>query len=224
MKKSTMSSPFNDIVTHPTQTRRTLFIGDVHGCSEELQHLLDSVQPTRVILLGDLFTKGSDPKGVWELIQIWNADAVMGNHDQHVLLASKRNPIPKKFKEIPKETINWLKSRPLYIEGDKWIAVHAGINPHSLQIEKDVALHVRRWPNDNNPQNPFWWQLYNGEKLIIYGHDAKRNLQDNRPKTLGLDSGCVYGGRLSGYLLEEDRIISVPSNKNYVAIINKELE
>ena len=29
--------------------------------------------------------------------------------------------------------------------------------------------------------------------------------------TIGLDSGCVYGGELSGYLLEEERVVQVPA-------------
>ena len=48
---------------------RTLIIGDVHGCSVELQKMISVVQPSKTILVGDLFTKGPDPKGVWTLIQ-----------------------------------------------------------------------------------------------------------------------------------------------------------
>ena len=50
---------------------------------------------------------------------------------------------------------------------------------------------------------------------MIYGHDAVRGLQDHRPRTLGLDTGCVYGGVLTGYLLEDDRIVSVPAMSRY---------
>ena len=62
---------------------------------------------------------------------------------------------------------------------------------------------------------PLWWKLYRGDVLIIYGHDAVRKLQDHRPYTLGLDSGCVYGGELTGYLLEEDRLYKVKAKKSY---------
>ena len=36
--------------------------------------------------------------------------------------------------------------------------------------------------------------------MVIYGHDARRGPQDHRPYTLGLDTGCVYGGQLTGYV------------------------
>ena len=61
----------------------------------------------------------------------------------------------------------------------------------------------------------FWWRQYTGDDLVIYGHDALRGLQDYRPRTLGLDTGCVYGGRLTGYLLESDQLLAVDARAVY---------
>ena len=83
-------------------------------------------------------------------------------------------------------------------------------NPEG-ETTRSQAVRLRRWPDDDDPSNPFWWQCYAGDRLVIYGHDAMRGLQDHRPRTLGLDTGCVYGGRLTGYLIEADRIVTVPS-------------
>ena len=47
----------------------TLIVGDVHGCAKELELLLQAVRPTELLLVGDLFSKGPDPKGTWELLQ-----------------------------------------------------------------------------------------------------------------------------------------------------------
>ena len=80
------------------------------------------------------------------------------------------------------------------------------------------AVTLRRYPNDNNDKSPFWWQVYDKKRLIIYGHDARRGLQDHRPKTLGLDSGCVYGNGLTGYLLEENKLVHIPSQQVYVDV------
>ena len=49
----------------------------------------------------------------------------------------------------------------------------------------------------------------------MYGHDAARGLQDHRPHTLGLDTGCVYGGALTGYLVEADRLVRVAAQETY---------
>ena len=217
-----MSLPRANIVTQKDDIRRTLFVGDVHGCAAELQMLLEKSRPSRLILLGDIFTKGPDPSGVWTIIQQWNAESVLGNQDAYLLRRQQNVPRRKRSVTIPSEAIDWLQDRPLLIQGDGWKAVHAGIDPFGKETQRHTAMHVRRWPNDQSTTNPFWWQLYRGEDLIIYGHDAKRKVQDHRPRTLGLDSGCVYGGELTGYLLEEDRLLSVPSIEAYCPIVDKE--
>lgn len=197
---------------------RTLVIGDVHGCSTELEMMLRLVQPTRCISVGDLFRKGPDPLGVWAMVQEWSIEAVFGNHEAAMLANSSR---------YPEEIIDWVCQLPLWIDGvtqnhqecQKWRVVHAGVNPYEIeQTTRAQAIVVRRWPNDSNVNNPFWWTLYEGERLILYGHDAARGLRDNRPYTLGLDTGCVYGNALTGYILETCELIQIPSQQVYVPI------
>lgn len=197
---------------------RTLIIGDVHGCAHELEAMLEQVQPTRCILVGDIFRKGPDPMGVWRLIQAWSIEAVFGNHE--VALLQERLLYPNAL-------IHWVESLPLWIDGQSsvqgqiqsWRVIHAGVNPFNIEETTRVqAILLRRWPDDRNLQNPFWWALYSGEPLIIYGHDAARGLQDHRPRTLGLDSGCVYGNGLTGYVIESSTLIHIPSQQVYVPI------
>lgn len=190
---------------------RTLFVGDVHGCSAELRSLLDRAAPDRVILVGDLFTRGPDPKGVWKLIRKCGAEAVLGNHDYWVL----RRPRWWK-RHLPIDAVSWLAERPPLLEGEGWLAVHAGLNPKAGPRHTSLRelLSIRRWPREDE-SCPFWWERYEGPPLVVYGHDAARGLVDRRPHTLGLDSGCVYGGRLTGWLLEEDRLIDVPAERAY---------
>jgi hypothetical protein len=82
-----------DNVTHvviktlpPSKERLPLFVvGDVHGCAKELSHLISTAKrhmsQFQLVLLGDLFTKGPDPVGVYDLIQEHNAICIKGNHD-----------------------------------------------------------------------------------------------------------------------------------------------
>lgn len=183
---------------------RTLVVGDVHGCSLELERLLSLGQPDRVVLVGDLFTKGPDPRGVWELIKSIGAEAVMGNHDRRVL--KKWNP----GKDLPKQAFEWLRERPAYIATDSWIAVHAALHPKGLhRTDPKVAIGLRAAPKR-------WAEHWRGP-LAIYGHAAKAGLVDRRPYSLGLDTGCVSGGALSAYVVEEDRIISVTADRSYAA-------
>jgi hypothetical protein len=195
---------------------RTLFVGDVHGCADELAALIERAAADQIILVGDLFTKGPDPAGVWDIIQQTRARSVLGNHDAFVLRRLQR----RGQLLAPAAAVDWLAELPLTLSGPGWIAVHAGLHPTEgiPGTTAAIATEVRRWPDDCEDSNPFWWKLYKGPGLVLYGHDARRGLKDRRPLTLGLDTGCVYGGALTGYLLEADTILSVLARKDYCPI------
>ncbi|MGY3804413.1 metallophosphoesterase [Pigmentibacter ruber] len=70
----------------PSSDRLPLFIvGDVHGCARELFELIEAakkhISKFQLILVGDLFTKGPDPVGIYEIIQEYGALCIKGNHD-----------------------------------------------------------------------------------------------------------------------------------------------
>ena len=64
---------------------RTIVVGDIHGCYDELMDLLDQVNfgpKDRVVSVGDLVTKGPKNREVLELFMTdARFSAVMGNHD-----------------------------------------------------------------------------------------------------------------------------------------------
>lgn len=208
---------------------RTLIVGDLHGCSREFRRLLELTQPDRVLLTGDLFTKGPDPVGCWRLIAETNARSVMGNHDAWVLAlrdgridGSRKPDRMRDLDSLAAEpgAMEWLASLPLFIEEETHLLVHAGLDPWHGRAgtSREQALTLRRWPDDRSECAPCWWELLQPDaasRLVVYGHDARRGFVDNRPRTLGLDSGCVYGGELTGYLLEESRILQVPAFEVY---------
>jgi len=53
-----------------------------------------------------------------------------------------------------------------------------------------------------------WDAFYGGETLVVHGHWARRGFYRGE-RTMGLDSGCVYGGELTAWCQEEDRIVRV---------------
>lgn len=69
--------------------------------------------------------------------------------------------------------------------------------------------HVGR-PEDAPDGFRAWDDYYRGDALVVHGHWAMRgHYRDAR--TIGLDSGCVYGHRLTAWCAEEDRIEQVPA-------------
>jgi bis(5'-nucleosyl)-tetraphosphatase (symmetrical) len=65
-------------------------------------------------------------------------------------------------------------------------------------------------PEDCPPPFLPWDALYSGETLVVHGHWARRGYYRGA-RTLGLDSGCVYGGSLTAWCQDEDRIVQIPS-------------
>lgn len=172
------------------------------------------------MLLGDIFAKGPDPAGVWRLVREHRAEAVLGNHDQKLLKLwgePGESSHHRAARRLPRAAREWLEQLPLFLhgqhEGQPWVAVHAGLHPE-LGVpgtRRGMALSMRRWPDDHDPGNPFWFQLWRGPERVFYGHDAVRGVQVHA-WSVGLDSGCVYGRELSGWLLEEGRLVQVEGN------------
>ena len=90
---------------------RTIVIGDIHGCFDELEDMLAQVQfgpDDRLISVGDLITKGPKNREVLErFMSDARFSAVMGNHD--LALRRKWNGEKVKLKDSQKPTNKELK-------------------------------------------------------------------------------------------------------------------
>lgn len=64
-------------------------------------------------------------------------------------------------------------------------------------------------PQDAPPPFRAWDDFYTGDDLVVHGHWAMRGFYRG-PRTMGLDSACVYGGQLTAWCVDDDRIQSVP--------------
>ena len=217
---------------------RTIFVGDVHGCAAELAALLakagyDAARD-RLLLTGDAFSRGPDPLAVWQLIRDTGAEMVLGNHDARLLKqltaqAKGRKPKEKfadqgytraQLQPVHNEILAWLRQCPLYIAEDAFLLVHAGIHPQKglRGTRRAEFLKIRTWPPARELSGPRWHDFYEPvHPLLVFGHDAPGGLvlkkRAGRPYLLGLDSGCIYGGHLSGYVLEEARLVQVESQQ-----------
>ncbi|GAB4542046.1 MAG: metallophosphoesterase family protein [Pleurocapsa sp.] len=81
---------------------RYLAIGDIHGCSQALERLIEAVQPQPediIITLGDYINKGPDSKGVIEkliqLSQTHNLISLKGNHELELLQLKRDREVPR---------------------------------------------------------------------------------------------------------------------------------
>lgn len=205
---------------------RTILVGDVHGCREELDALLDRVafaSGDRLVFVGDLVARGPDSIGVLDIVRQTGALVVRGNHEQKLLsyrvarnawldprLGSPPRPAAAPLGKIHLEVaralrpVDWviLETSPFSVdlpEHDVRV-VHAGIVP-DVPFEAqspDTLLRIRTVRVNGEPV--LWGERYEGPPHIVFGHNALGGLQLH-PWATGLDTGCVYGRALTAMVL-----------------------
>ena len=187
-------------------------IGDVHGCSQSLLHLL-AVLPTsdHLVFLGDVINRGAPSEAtmdlVWDLVRLGRATWLRGNHEQDLIDAlqssnqdeSQHQLMLDTYEQLGEERAKrWLQrllQLPSVYRADGWIATHAGFNSHG---EPDLSI-----------RDPFW-ESYDGRYgLVVIGHTPRPQVERVGHIVL-IDTGAVYGGLLSAYCPETDAVVQVP--------------
>ncbi|HJX64042.1 MAG TPA: metallophosphoesterase [Polyangia bacterium] len=221
--------------------QRTIVVGDVHGCLDELQTLLRQcgvVSGDRVVLAGDLVAKGPDSRGVVQLVREIGALAVLGNHDDYCIDVWRRRHHaearrPRRWMLDTLDDSDWafLESLPLFLrlgaereEGPEVAVVHAGAVPGVPleEQERENLLSLRSLVGGSAPSRRLlmrwpWAAAWRGPEHIVFGHDAVRGLQQY-PLATGLDTGCVYGRELTALELPSRHIYKVPARRRYVGV------
>lgn len=203
---------------------RTIFIGDVHGCIDELQAICKRLrlsQEDRVIMLGDLINRGPDPAAVVAFVAEKNFECLLGNHEDEYLKEYKHEEkYAALYQELGHDLHRWIEERPLWIDHPSFLCVHAGLKPGALPASHDrrYLLNIRTWDGVGHdiktPSNPAWYEYYTEPRPVFYGHWAQQGLTIRR-NTVGLDSGCVYGRALSAWILEEERLVQQKARRVY---------
>ena len=192
-----------------------LFVGDVQGCAQELRDLLAAAgfDPDRhgLAFCGDLINRGPDSAGVLELARRMDALAVIGNHEV-ALLEDRPSPtldqVHRQLGSSLEQWIGWLRSLPTFIRGDGYILVHAGIAP-GKQPEECTREELTELRTVNGEP---WFHFWHGPEVVVFGHWAHRGRVD-LPHCKGLDTGCVYGGHLTGLWWPRLEWVSVPARR-----------
>lgn len=207
----------------------------MHGCFDELERLLAEAKWTkedRLVFVGDLVAKGPKSREVVRFAREHRALAVLGNHDAHVLKAREGKPDALKgtHREVAAslEEAEWryLELLPTWLDLPELntLVVHAGLLPNVPLSEqpRHLLLNLRSFDAEGKPSTRAlegrpWASLWPGPRFVIFGHDALRKLQ-RHPHALGLDTGCVYGGQLTGVWLPERRLCQVSAARAYVEV------
>ncbi len=240
----------------------TWFLGDIHGCAEELEELLQKLElrsEDRLIALGDLYHRGPDPHGVADLLQACPSfELVLGNHELALLRRAGMlppqahhpiRPLPDSaggydaedlrgdggthirniHSEKSIQLLRLLEQGSFFLQGicecgpfssRRWIAVHAGVVPGKAPADSSPMelTHLRQL--GHRRQTGFWYESFRGPEIVIFGHTSssvpRRQEWQGILTAHGLDTGCVYGGCLTAWCLEQDRYQTVEAKMAYV--------
>ncbi|RLA03543.1 MAG: diadenosine tetraphosphatase [Gammaproteobacteria bacterium] len=162
----------------------TYAIGDVQGCREQLEALLDHINfdphSDKLWFAGDLVNRGPDSLGTLRLIHSIRDSvvAVLGNHDLHLLAVSEdrsrgnRKDTFASLLDAPdvETLLHWLRGCPLvHVEGE-FLMVHAGVHPlWDRQATLNYSREVEQVLRGNN-YRAFFQQMY-GNKPESWSED-----------------------------------------------------
>lgn len=211
---------------------RTIVVGDIHGCYDELLDLLDAVKfgaRDRLISVGDLVVKGEKNRQVLDLFMSDERfSSVIGNHDlalrrrwngEDIELKCSQKETHKQLKYDKERYALYLNRQPFMIDLGTHLIVHAGLRPnvalHSQTTEDLTELRTLGGERESGDGKP-WYELYHGKQIVLFGHWVSSEPRHGA-KAIGLDTGCVYGNRLTAYIIETGEFKSVPARRTYDA-------
>jgi serine/threonine protein phosphatase 1 len=216
-------------------TGRTIAIGDIHGCYQELAALLARLQPTSddtLIFLGDLVNRGPDSHRVIEIAQESKAICLMGNHELR-LLEHRQAKGQTKLKEddavtmerLEKSDWEFMAAMPLtYLdERHDTLFVHGGFLPGIPWAAQDANTVTRIQVIDrigrpakraDCPTGEFWADLWTGPPYVVYGHTPRPDIYKLK-WSAGIDTACVLGGHLTAFVLPDRRFVQVRARQRY---------
>jgi serine/threonine protein phosphatase 1 len=213
-------------------------MSDLHGCYNEFIKMLELIKfskEDKLYILGDVIDRGKDSIKLLRYIMSQNnIELLIGNHcDMMIKSLVKKdsgyyncwmnnggNSTLKQFDELclnnQNEILTYLQNRPLYEILDKFILVHAGIDPsfHNVNVAEFMKLQDEEtllWVKDEFINCDLSKNDLFKEYTVIFGHSPTYPMQNIKPMTIwhsigkiGIDCGvCFSGGQLGCLRLDD---------------------
>jgi protein phosphatase len=187
----------------------------------------------RVVFLGDLVDRGPDTPAVLRLAMRMVRDGVAlciaGNHDVKLVRALRGRDVTVShglertleqlegdpdLREPAREFLDGLVSHYVLDDG-RLVVAHAGLREdlqgRSSSRVREFALYGDTTGEVDElglPVRRDWAADYRGRALVVYGHVAVAEARWLN-NTVNIDTGCVFGGRLTALRYPEREIVSV---------------
>jgi len=235
-------------------------IGDVHGCADELQALLDqlgyevvwsqdrgertvAVTPPhgrRLVFVGDLVDRGPNTPDVlriaMSMVAAGSAYCVQGNHERKLSrwLEGRKVTVAhglqqtidqldtqdRGLREALPTFLDDLRSH-VWLDGGRLAVAHAGLKEEMIGrgsgAVREFALYGETTGEIDEfglPVRADWATAYRGKTAVVYGHTPMLSAQWVN-NTLCIDTGCVFGGKLTALRWPERELVEVPAIRTW---------
>jgi protein phosphatase len=195
-----------------------------------------------LVFVGDLVDRGPDTPGVLKLVmgmvEAGTALCVPGNHDDKLKRklegreVNVTHGLAESLEQLSRETPEFRAAVLKFIDGlvshlvlddGKLVVAHAGMKAEfqgrGSRVVREFALYGETTGETDEfglPVRHNWAAEYRGQAMVVYGHTPVLEPEwVNR--TLDVDTGCVFGGKLTALRYPEKELVSVQAKREYAA-------
>ncbi|WP_283136727.1 metallophosphoesterase [Rhizohabitans arisaemae] len=212
---------------------RTVIVGDIHGCYDELLELLEKVElrPDDLLIgVGDLVDRGPAPGEVVGLFRERpNSVAVMGNHERkHVrgIFSYAQEITRLQLGDRYAETVDWMRTLPYHFENEHVRVVHAALIPGIPPADQKEEILCGSTSGERELAALFpgghWHDHYTDAKPVVFGHHVTGReplIRDGR--VFGLDTGACHGWNLTALCVPGFTVHSVAARADHWSIAKR---
>jgi predicted kinase len=215
-------------------------IGDIHGCHQELQRLIDNIYSKHknalIFSVGDVIDRGEDSFRCFDILAANGVRTVLGNHEKAFLFETQnpdrgcrsaaRTITHEKFKYLSKSDkrkyLNIMKNMPvvyiLDINDKPVIISHGGLSSSCVSMLLYNFIPMINVYDCIGGCEPFTFDQNDDTILQIHGHRSwefegiEKELDKN---IVNIDSHCYNGEYLTAIYLNDKTFLQVKAKKVY---------
>ena len=201
---------------------RLFAVGDIHGCYKHLRCMVKTIQfdpKDQIVFVGDYIDRGPSSRNVVDFLldfreQFPRSVFLRGNHEEmfedylqgsskfglgtYLWNGGRENLISYEVEPMetveqsnfPESHLSFLFNTKLMFQEGEFLFVHAGIRP-GVPLEEQSREDLL-WIRDE-----FFTCEHDMGLTIVFGHTPLRDVFQNLPFCIGIDTGAAYGGRLT---------------------------
>ena len=196
----------------------------------------------KAVFLGDLCDRGPENiralRLVMNMVQLGNAYCVAGNHDVKLFKKLKGSTVQlthgldKTVEQLSAQSEDFVAEVTTFLDGlishyvfddGKLVVAHAGLiekyQGRGSGRVRDFCLYGDTTGETDEyglPVSLPWANEYRGQALVVYGHTPTPEAEMIN-NTVCVDTGCVFGGKLTAYRYPERELVSVSAKQEYYA-------